>query len=595
MEAVFTYHEDPAKRVWPATAGRTHFSVSLQIWQMDGNGGNMKNVTPHESSALAPAVFSNGDILYSCWWGHGQRAYKKTPQNFYMICRVDSNGADGTVIKGAHGSPLLSARNLTEATGGEELTQFRALRSVREVFRRVLMDTNYYRGNHVGGMGLIWAMIYGDPRVEGTHLLSALAGSPYNNDIPYQARYVRSSLVNMTPTGQDQDALTRFCNGMACGKFGYPAPLANTETDYMATWGDGNCYELTRDHQANTDAMGGRPPCHMQIVQIKGARTLLDPENPGDPTSYALNSMTDPFDRDQMVVLSGGSEWHKWDASEVATYQAFFGQAEPERRPPIEPGECYVSAANARLAELAPFFSEGGKVRPEHRCQFQGCAVDHTKFSDQMHQLAIYTVEHWRGPIDPNRMNNLGYKSIARYGHQELETDGSIRMKVPCRTPLRFVAENKMGLAIAIDETTPRLLQNGEELVCHECHGGHSEERAAEIGMSAEDAFAKTIAGKGLGVKDLVLDTTGPVTFDRIKPLVDKCNSCHTDRAEHPYSQWTWDPKRVTRPCTSDMVCKFALNSPMFQNCMPTPEHPTGATGVECLALGRWIDAGVQF
>lgn len=604
MEAVFTYHEDPAKRVWPATAGRTHFAVSLQIWQMDSNGGNMKNVTPHESSALAPAVFSNGDILYSCWWGHGQRSYKKTPQNMYMICRVDSNGADGTVIQGAHGSPYLSAQNLTDATGGPELTEFRALRSAREVFKRVLMDTGYYRGNHVGGMGTIWAQWYLDPRVEGTHLLCALSATPHKSCEElkehedrgeYQARYVHSSLVNMTPPGQDQDALTRFCDGKACGKFGYPAPLANTETDYMATWGDGNCYELTRDHQANTEAMGGRPPCHMQIVQIKGARTLLDPSKPDDPRSYALNGMTDPFDSSQLAVLSGGKEWNKWDASEVATYQAFFGQPEPERKPPIEPGECYVSAANARLAELAPFFSEGGKVRPEHPCQYQGCAVDHSKFSQQMHQLAIYTVEHWRGPVDPNRMNNLGYESITRYGHQELESDGSIRMKVPCRTPLRFVAENKMGLAIAIDETTPRLLQKGEELVCHRCHGGHSEEQAAEIGMSAEDAFAQTIAGKGLGVKELVLDTNGPVTFDRIKPLVDKCNTCHTDRADYPYSQWTWDPMRVIRPCTSDMVCKFALNSPMFQHCMPTPEHSTGATGLECLMLGRWIDSGVQF
>ncbi|MEZ5501495.1 MAG: hypothetical protein R3E50_02135 [Halioglobus sp.] len=151
---------------------------SMQLWTMNIDGTDARNITPHESNALAPAVMSNGDILYSCWNAHENRNYDAstsnsnnpgTSQNKWWLCRTDGNGADSTVILNAHKSSTLKTQEWLppSVTGGEGRSQLRAIRSVAEIFNGKLAISNYYRSNHLGSMGIIYGMDYRDPHVEG--------------------------------------------------------------------------------------------------------------------------------------------------------------------------------------------------------------------------------------------------------------------------------------------------------------------------------------------------------------------------------------------------------------------------------------------
>ena len=82
------------------------------------------------------------------------------------------------------------------------------------------------------------------------------------------------------------------------------------------------------------------------------------------------------------------------------------------------------------------------------------------------------------------RRNNMGHKSIAILGSQPLMADGSVRMQVPCETPLLMIGTDPRGLSLAHDEMLHSLRQ-GETRTCHGCHDGHSEERARALGAPA--------------------------------------------------------------------------------------------------------------
>ena len=46
---------------------------SMQLWTMNIDGTDARNISPHENMALAPTVMTNGDIVYSCWNAHSAR------------------------------------------------------------------------------------------------------------------------------------------------------------------------------------------------------------------------------------------------------------------------------------------------------------------------------------------------------------------------------------------------------------------------------------------------------------------------------------------------------------------------------------------
>ncbi len=512
--------------------GYGHDGKSMQIWTMNIDGTNARNISPHENNALAPAVMSNGDILYSCWNSHENKnfdaatAHSRNPttsKNKWWLCRTDGNGADQTVILNGHKSPLLKTKGFLPAriAQGEGHSQLRALRSVAEIYDGKLAVTNYYRSNHVGSMGIIYGMDYQRPHVEGCSTAKCYTDGTSKSAAPGSGRYIPSSFKAITPYGTDQDIDNRRDErNRNLGKAGYPAPLPDTDREFLITHGRGSCYEVTLIKDANRKAMGGEPTCQKALYKVK------------------VPMVTDPFDTRQMEFVAGGEEWHAFDGRAIASYQRLHGQEEPEQPPPLDSNlACYLQVVDARKAELAPSHKYNWKTNLYQQCAFQGCAVntdDPGFHAREMQALTILLPEMWDFTYGGNRereyisyMNNMGHKTIAILGSQPLETDGSVKMRVPCETPLIMTGTDADGMVIAHDSML-HSLRKGETRTCHGCHDGHSEERAAQLPGAPLELFANT---KAFNTQPPLPKKIAPITFLKdVKPILEKrCTGCHED------------------------------------------------------------------
>lgn len=623
-------HEDP-KRCWnPGYCVSQEYSygrdgMSMQIWTMKIDGSQARNLTPHEQMALSPSVMTNGDILYSCWNAHGNRSFDaatsvgpSTQKNKWWLCRMDGNGADATVIVNGHKSPHLKTRDyLAPGTGGEGESQLRAIRSVAEIFKGKLAVTNYYRSNHVGSMGIIFGMDYLNPHVEGCSTPLCKGGRTG------AGRYLPLTFHAITPYGQDQDMDVRREGKppfRPMGKAGYPAPYNKQE--FLITHARGQCYEVTEPYQTQVDWLKGEPSCQKAVYKVK------------------VPMVTDPFDTAQMEMIAGGDQWQAYDARAIATYQELYGQPIPGKPAPMDASKgCYLQVEDARNAELQSPRPYDWMTTLYEQCSTQGCAVnteDPGFHAREIRALTVYLPEMWDTSYNTDkagyvlRRNNMGHKSIAILGSQPLEEDGSVKMRVPCETPLIMVGTDKRGLSIAHDEML-HSLREGETRTCSGCHDGHSEERAAVL---ATRKPVETIASKTLPTMPVAQK---PITWSTVKPILDaRCASCHKRlTGQYPYSAVAWDfeqidgafdtaagpaPKKTSprggyilaRPYTSKYVAKFARDSLLYWKCIGSRQdgrtdaqygndidfgqaHVSGATEAECRVIGQWIDTGIQF
>jgi hypothetical protein len=530
---------------------------SMQLWTMNIDGTEARDISPHENMALAPTVMTNGDIVYSCWNAHENKTFDAyTPRagtvlNKWWLCRTDGNGADTTVILNGHKTSTLKTAEWLGPLKrrGEGRSELRALRSAAEIFKNKLAITNYYRGNHVGSMGIIFGLDYDDPHVEGCSL-ETCQSNPYRlNNWPGSGRYVPSSLVALTPYGTDQDIDVRLdARGRAMGKAGYPAPLPDTDTEFMITHGRGSCYSVTPLKEANRAAMGGEPTCQKAIYKVK------------------VPMVTDPFDTRQMEFMAGGPEWQVFDARAIATYQSLHGQPLPDQPEPLDTdAACYLQVVDARKAELYPSARHyNWHTNLFEQCAFQGCAVDTEDPDFHAKNIAALTIRlpemwdmTWSGKNKAefaSVVNSMGHKSIATLGFQPLEKDGSVKMRVPCETPLMMVGTDANGMEIAHDAML-HSLRRGETRTCHGCHDGHSEERAAQLGKSAAERFKNTIA---YNTNPPMPQATPPITFADVEPiLLRRCSGCHKEMkpknskgllysmVAQDYQQFDWPNSRL--------------------------------------------------
>lgn len=532
---------------------------SMQLWTMNIDGTDARNITPHENMALAPSVMSNGDILYSCWNAHENKSFDtaarnsnnpSTSKNKWWLCRTDGNGADGTVILLAHKPTQIKTREWLPRgfSGGEHRSELRAIRSVAEIHKGELAVTSYYRANHLGSMGIIYRMDYNDPHVEGCSTARCYPDGMSMSNRPGSGRYVPSSFRAITPYGVDQDIDVRRDNrNRALGKSGYPAPLPNTDKEILITHGRGTCYEVTPIPQANRVATGGEPTCQKGIYKVK------------------VPMVTNPFDKRQMVQIAGGPQWHAWDARAIATFQSLHGQPMPDQLEPLNPNEaCYLQVVDARQAELAPAAERYDWLSNLYeQCAFQGCAVntENPRFhANNMAALTIFLPEMWDVTFAGNNremykktINSMGHKSIATLGSQPLLADGSVKMRVPCETPIVMAGTDAQGRVIAHDAML-HSLRKGETRTCHGCHDGHSEERARELGSPAVERIRQTMA---YNTKPPMPKKAPPVTFDQVRPILEKrCSGCHKDMIDNDgllYSRvaqdfeqhdWRWAKKQ---------------------------------------------------
>jgi len=542
--------------------------MSMQLWTMNIDGTEARNISPHEQNALAPAVMTNGDILYSCWNSHENKSHDSrgahsnrpaTSKNKWWLCRTDGNGADQTVILNGHKTTTLKTKGWLpgSVTGGEGRSELRAIRSVAEIFPGHLAISNYYRSNHVGSMGIIYGMDYRDPHVEGCSSASCYPDGESNSGRPGSGRYVPSSLVAITPYGTDQDIdVRRDGKGRPLGKAGYAAPLPNTDSEFMITHARGSCFEATFLQQANRRAMAGEPTCQKALYRVK------------------VPMVTDPFDTRQMELLAGGEPWQAWDGRAIAPYRALYGKDLPEQPAPLdENANCYLQVVDARAAELYPSEPYDWLNNLFQQCAFQGCAVnteDRDFHRRNMAALTIFLPEMWdityRGKDEKayaSILNNTGHKSVATLGSQPLQEDGSVKMQVPCEEPIIMTGTDAQGAVIAHDSML-HSLRAGETRTCHGCHDGHSEERARKFRASAQERFRGTLA---YGTNPPLPRRTPPVTFDQVRPILEnRCSGCHRDmndrdgllysRIAQDYEQfdWPWARKQLGQGTRNSVV-----------------------------------------
>lgn len=430
----------------------------------------LRNIGPHDNFTMNPAVLTDGTILYSCFWGTGPRGITHTAANQWGICSMDSNGANGAVVAGMHGSPNLKTYELIKdfvdpLRRGEGSTELKGLRPVAEIFKDYLMLTSYYRGNSVGPNGIIIGMKRSN--AEGVLTTTDHPGTTYHSPVIGSGRFIPGTLQVLTPWANDQDAEPKFGkDGLAWGRSGQASPYDGV--NWMYTHSIGDCYFARDPAKATRAWVGGQPTCKKRIDKAL-ARVI-----------------TNPLDTAQTITLACESEkWNCWDARPITTYQKLFGQPRPVLTPPLQGSECYLQVVDIGQSEL---YEVPGNWTPEQRAQNKITFMGNADHPELINTLDVTPFEHWASY--PTRQ---GYKSYSPVLSVKAESDGSVRMQVPCETPLLIAGHGTAG-GRATDLLT-HSLRAGETRTCHGCHDGHSESRLGMLAPSTE-RFMQTIAGQ---------------------------------------------------------------------------------------------------
>lgn len=579
---------------------------AMQLWKMNTDGTAAVNWGPEHLNTLSPEVMTNGDVMFTTWIAHadkgfypGQNAQVALP-NLMWLVRLDGNGADIGVKLHGHKQDIVKAKDwlpVEPTIGGVSKTkggligyeQLRGLRSIAEIFPGKLAISSYYRANHNGSNGAIYGLDYGDPLVEGCRTAACIK-------FPYQlpastalgsGAFIPSTLKSITPWGQSGDSMPGFMFSgpgkplRSFGKAGYAAPY--DKDSFLITHRLGQCYAAAGGDQVTKTWLGESSVCRGRIMRVKAPNGLV-------PVT------TNPFDTAQMEPLVDDPRYQVWDAKPIKTYQELYGQAAPTRPAPLDASKaCYLQVVNARNSEIYGREGQYPQATSTMRCAWQGCAVQpQTENPDYIkNNMAFFRItlpELFDFPYTGNNekykmtMNTLGFKDMYAWSRTQLQSDGSVKVQVPCDTPLLMSGENLNGEVIAHDDMV-QSLRPGETRTCHGCHDGHSEERFAELGkIPATERFKTTAAAAapaGMGAK------TPLPKFKDVQPiLTSTCGTCHTGFENDPllYSRVVWDTKQrdfawmpkvkampgvgdgvtLWRPLTSRFVSKFALESPLY-------------------------------
>lgn len=470
--APLAYNDQPGGPTYPLPAWHTF------IGRIDGQAlVDVQDWTPHAAFTMSPAVLSDGSVCWQEWQGgHPVKGKGLTPANLWPLVCADSNGANQLGELGWHGSGYIKTRDwlvgvVDPARAGEGATVLKGLRLVvqlgkDEAGRIILAIVNYYRGNMMaGGIILKW------PRsvAEGVSTMSRYVYRMLEDVRPGSGRYVPEWMLAITPYGTDQDTTPRYTkDGRSMGRTSDPAPWPGDGPEWMYTQLDGDCYKPRPIAETTRAALGGVDPCHKSI-------------------RLALQEMvTNPWDRTQSLILAcGDGVYHCWGARAITDYDSLFGQAAPDKLPPLSPTPfATLQIVDGRMGELAPF----PRATPQDRINWQGNADD--DFASTIAAFRLMGIAQHRSiPFTP------GWLSQTLLLDCPLEADGSAKCQVPCETPMLHQGVNKAGEVVAADLKS-HSYRCGSTETCHGCHDGHSEERVAALGKTAQERFKTTLAGR---------------------------------------------------------------------------------------------------
>lgn len=450
-----------------------HTLTTADIDLSDVNNPVMTNETriaKHHSQATHPFVLSDGRILVGTLQiedqlGHNQGNGQTTLQNQWWLNILNPDGSGEFTVFGAHGLSYMGIDPYNPAN--ETTTQsILALHYLGESSDGWALSGNYYRMTHqAGGQNLAFQIM--DHGVEG-------------KDNTLQPR-----LATMTPWGQEEDNPTARdeTTGLHRGNAAFPVGLPNDE--YMFMWGRGYCFAHLEAANANSVFLNGGPGCDPGIYKQTG--------------KVSTNPWAD------LVPIVDRPDRAEFAPDIALPYSAIYGKSAPDPYTPITPtGTCTLEVTDARVFTPAPFgvrCTNGGKscfgsdvsgylMKQETPTAID---VDVGALIDKLVIMEVLENTTTESQIPDDQEPPHGY-FLSPLGYANLETDGSIKVEVPCQTPFRMWGMDASNNLIARDQISHSLV-DGEDRRCMGCHGGHSEDEFASMGgMTAFDL--KIAAGK---------------------------------------------------------------------------------------------------
>lgn len=429
---------------------------------------DIKNLTPHEFNALSPDAFSNGRICYSAFQTGVRSKFNTSPKNGWYITCMNSNGESETAAEmGFHGYPGLKTYELVPNVDPRrrgQLSSPKALRMIAETSPGKYTATEYYRNNHGGpnGIPLCWEENGAEGALTYKEIPAAYQWSLSGSQALGGGMFAPSSLHVCMPSASSQDALVRFDKqGRALGKAG--GLFAHTGGEYGFTWVRGMSYTHAIDVSGidftDPKNLGGEPPAQRVIALAK------------------VPVVDNPFDPEQVEILSEDARYHRWAGVQIRPYRDHFGVDIPKQVEPLKPGKAFLNTVNVHLHEV---FAQPGKETKAQREAIQGNLEPGTITEGCVHYIEPLT----------KQPQTFGH-NYAELECTPVQPDGSHRIEVDPNRIFQMVWNDAKGKELSRDHST-HSLRSGESRCCLGCHF-HSEKPAVD----ACEAFASTDAGKG--------------------------------------------------------------------------------------------------
>lgn len=426
------------------------------------------NLTPHECNAVSPMVHTSGDIWYSSFMGCGVRGSLSTsPRNQWYVKRICQYGNcsfaehgfhrmdKGPYLKTHQDIPNIDPRYKGTPESAKVLRPVAQLTAPSEGKPAKMAVVSYYRNTKVGGHGSIHCL--DDLPGEGVLTAAEVLGTYNKSTVPGSGHFAPSTLEVCTPFANSQDERPRKLlytdasgveKSRVVGIAGGAAP--HTEAVFMFTWAKGNSYDVSEPF-TNEEWLDGQPSSHRVLA------LALTPR------------ITDPFDTEQVKVISSNNAFHRYNGQQVTTYREKFGQDTPTRQEPLDPtATTQMVVENMFLMGTVPI---PGKTDALSRAAMQGNVVDD------------YAVQAMDGGEFCAKYLKANKTLPTKFEHDYEETvcakpNNKGCVVLPIEPDRLFEMLVKRGDKILGHDVLVHSLRKGETRTCAGCHFEHDEPSA---------------------------------------------------------------------------------------------------------------------
>ncbi|MCA8917212.1 MAG: hypothetical protein KDB90_17610 [Planctomycetes bacterium] len=478
---------------------------NLQAYIADADGSNQVRVGPQGFTAdYGFMQLEDGRVIYSCaQWTHDLpyrntgAIYTNGPStllNMWWACASDPWGGSQEVLLGAHGGDKKAIHFFGQRSNGD------------------ICLNQYYRANGQQAAGKFQCFQPNNFTIEGAPVEEAASANDVMmpRDIYYMASWTYSD-----------DAASRFdetaqkYQGRVRDPFGLPG------NDLGFVWCRGTCNNQG-GWEGNADIMDNKirfgPQGGFQVADPIGTET-------GIYKLPAANIPSTDYQNDPILMVDRRYV-SEYGAIYGGPYIDVYGQAQPDTvaQPLSGDANCYLNIASMQ-SDTVGFKEHNGLYRWGHD-------EDQPLLGKQLHGVtdadvaAIRIFEAHPNTVKPNNFAGDGSVpfSIPGYrksiiGQADVESDGSLKVQIPCDTPFTLAGVNTDGEVVKRDMMV-QSLRPGTVLQCAGCHLHNDvDPQPAFAGTIADLNPAKTLTGPRASLE---------YSTDIAPILNNRCASCHS-------------------------------------------------------------------